>query len=388
MNKFQNLKFYQIFKNNEKLVEFQIYSNVVSKLKSSYVSYFTNFYVLLHKLKMNIDFIRNLYILYSLPNTFLSEKNLSILNDFISIRELKKFFFENKNNIQHISFKKKQLLKKNVPLNRGFTGFPVKILYNLCLRKFSQKFYFFLVFLIQFRISSLFKQKKIPNFLLLYYLDHFLRFYRKSMKFYNLSSYFILENYLKFFLFIGLHHLNRIRPKLTKNLDYYNLIHNYNNFLGFVNLDSKKYQSRKPFIRQVQLLIKSPSYRFWKKISTHTLFSCPIEKKPFFSEMNSLPCGHVFSYETVNNLAHETLPSNEYFILTGKNMQSKFLDCPWCEIIHEIQVDTPLISVSCKNLSNTNLDINTVLMNYIQSHRRILNIHNFPYCVDLQKKFN
>ena len=116
MNKFQNLKFYQIFKNNEKLVEFQIYSNVVSKLKSSYVSYFTNFYVLLHKLKMNIDFIRNLYILYSLPNTFLSEKNLSILNDFISIRELKKFFFENKNNIQHISFKKKTIVKEKCPV--------------------------------------------------------------------------------------------------------------------------------------------------------------------------------------------------------------------------------------------------------------------------------
>ena len=385
MNKFKNLKFYQIFKNNEKLIEFQIYSNVVSKLKSSYVSYFTNFYILLYKLKMNVDFIRNLYILYSLPNTFLSEKNSSILNDYIANRELKKFFFESKNNMRHKSFKKKQLLKNNVPFNKRVERFPFKIVYTLCLRKFPQNFYFFLVFFIQFRISSLFKQKKIPNFLLLYYLDHFLRFYRKSMNFYNLSSYFIFENYLKFLLFIGLNQLNRIIPKLTKNLDYYNLIHDYNNFLGFVNLDSKKYQSRKPFIRQVQLLIMSPSYRFWKKISTHTLFSCPVEKKPFFSEIISLPCGHVFSYETVNNLAHETLSSNEYFILTGKNMQSKFLDCPWCETIHEIQVDTPLISVSCKNLSNTNFDINTILMDYIQTRRRILNIHNFPYCFALQK---
>ena len=385
MNKFKNLKFYQIFKNNEKLIEFQIYSNVVSKLKSSYVSYFTNFYILLYKLKMNVDFIRNLYILYSLPNTFLSEKNSSILNDYIANRELKKFFFESKNNMRHKSFKKKQLLKNNVPFNKRVERFPFKIVYTLCLRKFPQNFYFFLVFFIQFRISSLFKQKKIPNFLLLYYLDHFLRFYRKSMNFYNLSSYFIFENYLKFLLFIGLNQLNRIIPKLTKNLDYYNLIHDYNNFLGFVNLDSKKYQSRKPFIRQVQFFIKSPSYRFWKKISTHTLFSCPVEKKPFFSEIISLPCGHVFSYETVNNLAHETLSSNEYFILTGKNMQSKFLDCPWCETIHEIQVDTPLISVSCKNLSNTNFDINTILMDYIQTRRRILNIHNFPYCFALQK---
>jgi hypothetical protein len=127
---------------------------------------------------------------------------------------------------------------------------------------------------------------------------------------------------------VGSKYLIQLTNKNASNLAIFKINITSDTSFGF-------FSDKNFLINKTTLIIKSSDYIFWKKISSHSFFLCPVEKEPLFSKVTILSCGHIFSFETTKKITESFSGVMENINLPNKWTLPDFIECPWCEIIQE-----------------------------------------------------
>ena len=175
------------------------------------------------------------------------------------------------------------------------------------------------------------KFKKYENFKKSFKIIHqinFLKDLKKYIIFKKLNTFSVTIKNLKFFLMIGSKYLVQL---MNKNESIFKILKfNFTLDTSFGFFFDKKF-----LINKTTFIIQSSDYIFWKKISSHSFFSCPVEKESSFSKVTILSCGHIFSFETTKKIKNSFSTMMENISLPSKSTLPDFIECPWCEIIQE-----------------------------------------------------
>lgn len=280
------------------------------------------------------------YIHFTIYPKFFSQSNwFFFIIKYVTVRKMYHFCFKKKQNIQYENLGDKRF-RVNCKLFFCYWFFYIfKDLVIFLIKKFAKNFYFWCIEIIYNRYMIVNMDKKKKN-LDLTCIEIF--FYNNN-KFFNLkkqSSSLITNKNLKFLLFIGKFNLKQLK---WVNLDSKRIFDNEKEDMGpFSFCTYKERLSQKKY-----LYTKIKSYRFWKKISFHPFFLCPVEKNPFSKNNIILPCGHIFSTGTINSLSMKVLTNEKYINKVKKAKTAKFIECPWCEVIHENLLYSGLVSDPC-----------------------------------------
>jgi hypothetical protein len=175
------------------------------------------------------------------------------------------------------------------------------------------------------------KLKKYKIFEKSYKIIHkinFLKNLKKYKIFENLNTFSVTIKNLKFFFVIGSKYLIQLTNKNASILKILKFKITSDTSFGF-------FFDKKFLFNKATFIIKSTDYIFWKKISSHPFFLCPVEKESSFSKVIILSCGHIFSFETIKKITDGFSTMMENTSLQNKPTFPYFIECPWCEIIKE-----------------------------------------------------
>jgi hypothetical protein len=321
-------KFGQIFYNIDNLLKFKLTSIKTGFIKNIFILYFENLYCLLNSLKKNTKFLRNFSSLKELIDLNVYESRSWSINNYIKNREMSLFYFKKKENLEYA--------RKYIKLFKGGKK-------NFCLDCFSLIFKDILYLSLKNNKHSynilpyiilILNRKKLKKYKI---FEKSFRIINKINFFKNLKKYKIFEKLdtfspinknLKFFFVIGSKYLIQLTNKNASILKILKFNITSDTSFGF-------FFDKKFLLYKTTFIIKSSGYIFWKKISSHSFFLCPVEKESSFSKVSILSCGHIFSFETIKKITESFLTMMEHTNLLNKLTFPDFIECPWCEIIQE-----------------------------------------------------
>jgi hypothetical protein len=336
---FFETKLNQLFNNIQKWLDCQLLFTKIGKSKYLYFFYFKKFYFLLNKLCNKEDIFLNLNLFYTKPEVFSKDTRYLIVSKYIKLRAKNILYYKKKEFIK----KKKKLSSSTfqiflfhiIPKSQNFIAKK-----NFRIEKLDWKFFHFFFPLlcpnfIKFNFYKIYKK-----FSTLIYINKFLSFFQNHTSLFDGIFCLTTVKNLKFILFTGTVYLFQITMKNFKNQTFCNRIQTIKESFTF-------FQYKKRFFKIFKIFIKSENYRFWKKINIHSFFLCPVQKESCCKQSNVLSCGHIFSLETIKKLSDDVITDIEFFLITKKLLNTRFIDCPWCEIIHEEFLSLNLILDHC-----------------------------------------
>ena len=318
-------KFERIFFNIDNLFKFQQISDRISFVKNCFILYFENLFKILILLeKKNLFFLNLIYKKKILDLTGHKIKFRSI-NVYIKSKEISLFYckkrenLEAKRKINHALDSKKKVFDLSC-LSLSFKGTSGLFFKRLNYTPFLSSFPFFEKKFRKHRFGYKFLESKCQI--------NSLKNLKKFLIFNELTIFHLIMRNFEFFFNIGSKYLNQLKiSDLT-------ISHIF---------DSKKtlitsfafFFSKKPFFNKPRLIIKSNDYIFWKKISSHSFFLCPVQKVSSFSEIKILSCGHMFSHNTTKKITESLSSMIEFVDMKSKFSNLEYIECPWCETINE-----------------------------------------------------
>lgn len=330
---------HQILTNTKKWLDHQISFTKIGKFKYLYLFYFKKFYFLLYRLCNKEDIFLNLNLFFKKPQICLMDTEYLIFNKYIIIRATNILYYK-----KNAFIKKKKVkcspfhhfLSCIIPKTQNF----ISKKYHW-IGKFDWKIFHFLLLLIIYPNFENFEFYKIyKKFSTLIYVNKFLCFFQNYIILSNGVFFWITMKNFRFFLFTGTVYLFQITIEKLKRQNFFN---NIQTIKGSFNL----FQYKKKFSKIIKLYIKSENYRFWKKKNIHSFFLCPVQKESYCKQFSILSCGHIFSFETITQLSDEVVTEIEFFLITKKLMNSRFIECPWCELVQEEYLPLNLILDQC-----------------------------------------
>ena len=323
-------KFQQIFFNTAKLNKFQRLSSEISKMKIIYFFIFKNLFIFLKNLERTMNFFKILNSFYEISTFVISYKKIIFLKNCIKLRKRSISFFQKKK----IICKKKSLEIKHTKTDFYFIS--DFILKSRKILKILQNYkLYWLVFLMKVKLKKMEIQEFKRNLMICAFMDEILNFLKKTKDFEKLTLFRNFLKNLKFCLIIGIKNLDQI---IIENYAKLILFPNYSihNFFGFLRFEMNLVGNR------TMKFLNEP-YVFWKKINHHPLFLCPVEKVCKNQQIIVLPCGHIFSFETVKKLSEIITKKVEFRNSVNKIYLIQTMDCPWCESVQEIIFSNKLI---------------------------------------------
>jgi hypothetical protein len=321
-------KFGQIFYNIDNLIKFQLTSIKMGFIKNTFILYFENLYCLLSSLEKDTKFFRIFNFLKELIDLDLCESRSWSINIYIKNRETSLFYFKKKENLEYT----KKYINLSNRKKRFFCldcfSLIFKDILNLSLKNYKHCYNILPPKILMLYGKKLKKYKIFEKSFKIIDQINFLKNLKKYIIFEKLNIFSVTIKNLKFFLVVGSKYLIQLTNKNASNLAIFKINITSDTSFGF-------FSDKNFLINKTTLIIKSSDYIFWKKISSHSFFLCPVEKEPLFSKVTILSCGHIFSFETTKKITESFSGVMENINLPNKWTLPDFIECPWCEIIQE-----------------------------------------------------
>jgi hypothetical protein len=331
-SKFKNLlyvdKFELIFLNINNLLKFQQISIRISFTKNYFVLCFENLFNILNLLEKKKLFFGNLKYIKKILDLCIHKTKFESINVFIKSREISLFYFKKKENIATKQKKNHIVNSKEKFFYFDYLSVNFKDTLNLFLKNFKY------TPLDSPLTMSTFFEKKHKKYRIIYkslesvHQMNSLKNFKKFLIFKKITIFPLIIRNFEFFLSIGSKYLNQLEVSdliISRIFDFYET--SQSSFLFF--------SLKKPFSNKTTLIIKSNGYIFWKKISSHSFFLCPVQKESSFSRIKILSCGHIFSFKTTIKITETISTMIEFIDIQNKFSNRFFIECPWCETIQE-----------------------------------------------------